>query len=194
MLISTSGDKDLSISTYETLQAAEKKVTNNAVTLSWKGTPGAVKYLVYGNMRGQRNTLLQEVHGTSWTQTNLKKGKYYKYSVVAVNGSDEVLAVSRNIIACTNGGKTTNVKKVSIAGKKTLKLKKGKKASIKAKLTLEKAGLKNKTYRKLSFESSDPSVATVNAKGKVKAVGKGTCRIYVYTQNGKSAVLKVKVS
>ena len=42
---------------------------------------------------------------------------------------------------------------------------------------------KNKTikcYRGLCYESSNSKVATVTKNGKIKTVGKGICKIYVY--------------
>ena len=48
-------------------------------------------------------------------------------------------------------------------------------------------------YPKLAYESDNPDVAKVNKKGKVTAVSKGSCMIYVYTQNGLYASVKVTV-
>lgn len=45
----------------------------------------------------------------------------------------------------------------------------------------------------LRFASSDKSVATADAKGKVKAVAKGTCVIQVTAQNGITKKLIVQV-
>lgn len=43
------------------------------------------------------------------------------------------------------------------------------------------------------YVSSDKSVATVSKNGKIKAVGKGTCDVYVYGKNGCGKKIKVTV-
>jgi len=57
----------------------------------------------------------------------------------------------------------------------------------------QSAKLKMKTHRKVAYESSNPSVATVNKKGVVKAKAKGTCVVYAYAQNGVAKAVKVVV-
>ena len=46
---------------------------------------------------------------------------------------------------------------------------------------------------KVRYLSSDPKIATVSAKGKIKAKAKGTCKIYVYAVNGAYKTVKVTV-
>ena len=43
------------------------------------------------------------------------------------------------------------------------------------------------------YASTDKKVATVSSKGKIKAVRKGSCTIYVYARNGYAKKVKVKV-
>ena len=50
-----------------------------------------------------------------------------------------------------------------------------------------------KNHRKVSFESSNPEIATVSKSGKIVAVKKGKCVIYVYAQNGVYRKIKVTV-
>ena len=47
---------------------------------------------------------------------------------------------------------------------------------------------------KFCYESSDTSVATVSSKGKITGKKKGTCSVYIYSQNGcyKKVTVKVK--
>jgi len=53
----------------------------------------------------------------------------------------------------------------------------------------------NATYKAVSFESSDPSVATVDENGKRKGIKKGTAKITVTTKrNNKKAVVTVNVN
>lgn len=51
----------------------------------------------------------------------------------------------------------------------------------------------NATDQKLTWISSDPSVATVDANGKVTAVGDGTVTITAKTNNGKTATITITV-
>jgi len=46
---------------------------------------------------------------------------------------------------------------------------------------------------RFSYESSDPSIATVSSTGTIKRVKKGTVKIYAYAQNGVYATVTVKV-
>lgn len=48
-------------------------------------------------------------------------------------------------------------------------------------------------HRKLAYESSNVKVAKVTGSGKVKAVKKGKCNIWVYAQNGVYKEIKVTV-
>ena len=48
--------------------------------------------------------------------------------------------------------------------------------------------------KKAAFESSNIKVATVSDKGVIRTVGKGTCYIYAYAQNGVYARAKIKVT
>ena len=45
----------------------------------------------------------------------------------------------------------------------------------------------------ISYESSNTSIATVNNEGKIVAVGKGTCYVYAYAQNGVYKKIKITV-
>ena len=46
---------------------------------------------------------------------------------------------------------------------------------------------------KLTYRSSNPKIASVNAKGKITARKKGTVTITVRSAKGKTAKLKIKV-
>ena len=82
--------------------------------------------------------------------------------------------------------KTVKAKKV-VVNKKSIVLKKGKKAKIKVKLVPAKA------TEKVTFKTSNKKVAKVTKSGVVKAVKKGKCKITVKTASGKKAVVKVTV-
>lgn len=53
--------------------------------------------------------------------------------------------------------------------------------------------LKSKKHRAVQFESTNKNVATVTAKGVIKAKKKGTCFVYAYAQNGVMKKIKVTV-
>ena len=183
-------DKDLGGSTFYLLKAkgVGKK---RAVKLSWKKVPGAVKYVIYGNKCGKKNSYqkIKTVKKTSFTAKKLKQGTYYKYLIVAVDSKETTLALSKTIHVVTNGGKRGNNTGVSL-NKKKLNLSVGKTGKVKAKLKHGKK--KVSLHRKVAWESDDPEVAEVK-DGKITAHKKGNCTIYAYAQNGLCAKLKVKV-
>ena len=93
-------------------------------------------------------------------------------------------------------GKYTNMKSISVK-KKSVTLKVGKKAKIKAKYKLVKPNKRGMTegHAKLyRYATTDSAVATVNKAGKITAKGKGTCMIYVIGINGVSRGVEVTVN
>ena len=105
--------------------------------------------------------------------------------------------IGRTLIGHSAGGRNsrTNVKKIKVK-KTTYELKVGKSAKIKAKTVKERKRKKllGKGHcARLRYVSSDQKVATVNGKGKIKAVGKGKCDIWIYAQNGRSKKVTVVV-
>ena len=184
-------DKDLNCSTFSLLQAKGVPKGETSIKLSWQKVEGATGYIIYGNKCGKKNHYekLKTTAKTSYKQKKLKKGTYYKYIVVAING-DQALAASKTIHVSTNGGKYSNNTGVTL-NKKKLTIKRKKSAKVKA--TLLRGNLQVKNHRAVAFESSDYRIATVTSKGKIKGVKKGTCYIYAYAQNGMCAKIKVKV-
>ena len=195
-----SSEKDVPGSVYGLLQLKQKKVKKNAIKVAWKKVPGAVKYAFYATNCGKKNKYVK--HGiTTGTSNNykkicgkkLKKGKYYKFIVIAIDKNNKVVSTSKTVHVATKGGKVTNDKKVKTKvkkNKKTIKVKKTFK--IKAKEVKPKKG-KVKRHRKIKYESLNPKVASVNGKGVVKGVAKGKTYVFAYAQNGVSAKVKVTV-
>ena len=178
--------------------AKEKQGTgyiNDSITISWKKVEGAKSYIVYGSKSGKTDKYvkLKTVTGTSFTQKKLKKGTYYKYVVVAV-GNGKALATSKTLYIATKGGKVGNYKTITTkASDNKVNIKVGKTFKLQAAAKAESTKLKVKKFRALTYESSNKAVATVSNKGVIKAVGKGTCDVYVYAQNGVLVKIKVKV-
>lgn len=80
-------------------------------------------------------------------------------------------------------------------GKKNkVSLKKGKTYKLGAKAIAQSKKLKVKKHRAIAYESSNKKVATVSGKGVIKGVGKGTCYVYAYAQNGVCKKIKVFVN
>ena len=189
-ILSARSDEGPAGTVFGTLTVKQKKAAKKSITISWKGVPGA-SYTIYGNECGKPFQKLQTVGGTSFTQKKLKKGTYYKYIVLAVRGG-KVVSASKTVHIATTGGKVGNIKKLTL-NKKSVKIKKKKTFQIKAKQVPSSKKLKVKKHRKLTYESSNPAVASVSKKGKVKGLKKGKAIIYVYAQNGVFAKVKVTV-
>lgn len=188
-MITSSGTEDVSGASFSLLRAKQASAKKTSIKISWNSVAGATRYIVYGNKCGTANKYkkLAEVSGRSFTQKGLKKGKYYKYLVVATNGNGDVLAVSKSLHIGTKGGKAGNPTKVTCKKAKALTV--GKSLKLKAK----QSGSKVKKHRKVSYESSNPAIATVSGSGKVKAKAKGSCYVYAYAQNGKYKKIKITV-
>ena len=193
-------DKDSKGSMYYPLQLSATKTTKSSVTLKWKKVKNADGYVVYGNRCGNKSKYvkLADTVKTTFVNKKLKKGTYYKYIVVAYKGSGEekcVVSTSKVVHSATTGGKAGNAKKITVKKikKNKISLKKKKTFSLKTKITKQSKKQTIKKHRALSYESTNQIVATVNSKGKIKAVGKGTCYIYIYHQNGISSRVKVTV-
>lgn len=189
------GNSDLAGAEFKKLKLRQKKTTKNSISISWSKVSGADGYIVYAGAYGSKLKKAATLTGkvTSYTHKKLKANKYYKYVVVAykdVDGRKVTLSASKTIFVTTKNGKYDNPKTLKVA-KSKLSVKKGKKMAIR--VSLGKTAKKVKKLAAIRFESSDPKIATVSAKGVVKGIGKGSCKIYVYAQNGVAKTVKVTV-
>ena len=182
-------------------------LTGSAVTLKWNSVKGADQYVIYGAKCGSKmkqigvvdsRTLSQKITGIKGD--DLKKDTFYKFYVAALaNGSHHksvLLAVTSTIHEILKGsGKYANYTSIRLHSAKSIKLKKGKKTTIKAEqVTSSGAGTHAPVHRKVHYLSSNPKVAKVGkTSGKVTAVSAGTCKIYCFTQNGRYKTVSVKV-
>ena len=184
---------------FAPLRLKSSKQTKTSIKLSWTKVKGAERYVIYGSKCGKGNRMkkLSVAAGTSKTVKKiagkkLKKGKYYKFIVVALDADNNVVSTSKVAHVATKGGKVRNPSKVTVKSpvvRKAKSLEKGKKLSLKARQTGE--GVKK--HRVLKYESTDPGIATVSKKGVIKAKSKGTCYIYAYAQSGKYKKIKTIV-
>ncbi|MBR2674419.1 MAG: leucine-rich repeat protein [Mogibacterium sp.] len=196
-------DNDVAGSTFGLLQFRGVSKGNTKIKLNWAKPKGAVKYVLYGSKCGsgirlkKMKTFKASKKSYAFTKIKtekLKKGKSYKYLLVAFDKDGKSIAVSKTLHIRTDGGKYGNFKSVNVSKPITKKavLSVGKALKVKAKAV--KGAKKVTTHRKLKYESSNPDVATVGASsGKIKAKGKGKAVIYVYEQAGQFQKIKITV-
>jgi len=135
-----------------------------------------------------------------YTIKNLKQGVCYKAVVKAfrtVNGKKVYIAESPMVHAIANATNKqyTNTKSISVSPT-TVTLKKGKTKTLKVSLkgvNSKKTVLDQDHAALLRYFSTNTSVATVSTKGKIKAVGKGSCTVIVMSPNGIYKKVTVRV-
>ena len=183
--------------------------TDKKISISWGKVKGADGYQVYVTYCGKDFTTkpAKIVKSASVTKVSVKKinGKKlnlernYKVYITAyktVNGKKVITGKTLiGHIVGKNNYAYTNVKQVMLA-KSQFTLKAGNTTKIKAKTVLvdkKKKQLSNEHAQEFRYATSSKKVAAVSKKGKITAVGKGTCTIYVYARNGYAKKIKVKV-
>lgn len=173
------GSKEKTIAVTVTKKAVKVKslkIKKAALTMN-KGTQTYVSYKV--NPTGATTTL-------KWKSSNK--------NVAAVDQTGKIVAkkAGKATITVTANGKKATVKVsvvdpcTSVKVQSTLTLKAGKSAKLKVTTTPKTTG------QKAAFKSSNKKVATVDSKGKVKALKKGTAKITV-TVGKQKATCTVKV-
>lgn len=179
------------------------KVTQSGkkLTCKWGKVSDATKYIVSAQYTDNKKSLTKATvkkSKTSYTFTKLAKKalnakKIYKVTVTAYKSSKKLGAVTAYAAGSKNA-KYASAKKLTVK-KASVSIKKGKTATINATVTLTNAKKKVVTgVKKLRYVSSDTTIATVNASGKITAKKKaGTCTIYVYAANGYTQKVKVTV-
>jgi hypothetical protein len=131
----------------------------------------------------------------TWTSGNA--------SVARIDANGNLVAVGEGTVlltAMSGGGKkqtiTVTIAKPVTAIRTPIKniyLKKG--ASLTPPVCADSISAKGKAdiNAKLTYKSSNPKIATINAKGKITAKKNGTARITITALNGKSATVNIKV-
>lgn len=173
-------------------------VTKTSIGLSWTSFPGAEGYDIFFTPCGKKNAyqLIESVPAdaqNSYTITGLKTGSPYKSYIMAwrmEGGAKTYIGKASPTVHAIAGMKNDaycNAKSVAVR-KKNLTVKVGKRKKITATVKGVKKGKKRlkvlKHVAKLRYYSSDCSIATVDSKGRVRGVGKGSCVIYVVANNG----------
>ena len=183
--------------------------TGKKITVRWGKVKGADGYLVYVQYANKKFTSKSVNIVKGGEKTKLTVGKIsnkkidtkkdFKVYVEAYKmvGKKRV-SLDKSITTHVAGSKNktyTNPKTIKLK-KKSYELKVSESAKIKAtivKINKKKKILSNKYAKTLRYASSNDKVATVSKTGKIKAVGKGTCTIYVYAKNGNAKRVKVTV-
>ena len=172
------------------------------LVLSWEKITDADGYDIFFAKCSNKNyKLVKTIKGNktfTWTKSGLKKKTGYKAYVKAYtikNGKKSYISTTPSVHAYTSGytKRYTNAKTVAV-NKNAVSLGVNKTFQIKGSVTKLKKSKKLMNHTaNLRYMSTDTSVATVTKNGVIKGVGKGTCRIYVYTHNGMRKIVKVTV-
>lgn len=127
----------------------------------------------------------------SWNSSDKKAVSVKNGKIKALKVGKKAVNVTANVNGVTLTCKVTvkNAPKSITLNKKSMTLKKGKTFQIKVK----KYSPANAASNKLTYKSSNKKVATVDSKGKIKAVKKGKATITVTTFNKKKATIKITV-
>lgn len=176
------------------------KGTVTRIDLTWDKVKGATGYDVYWsycNGKNNFNKLANVPKSQKYADKNLNNKREYKYFTVAykMSGGKKVyLGRTNTVHVAMPQASKTNVLKVTV-NKTKVNLAKGKTFKITKKVKLENPKKKalNHLTKKERFITSNAKVATVSSAGVIKAVRKGTCTVYVMSENGVCAKIKVTV-
>ena len=184
--------------------------TGKKINVAWGKVAAADGYDVYVQYCGKSFTKksITAIKGREVTEAVVKKingkplnlKKNYKVYILAykLEGGKKV-TVAKSITAHVAGRKSakyTNVKAVKV-NKSSYSLKPGQTAAIKASAVLadkSKQQLSDAHAKEFRYATSNKAVAAVSKNGKITAVGKGTCTIYVYARNGYAKKITVVCS
>lgn len=181
----------------------EVKAEKDGATVGWKKTKDAKRYVIYAAYCGKKCKKIKTVKGniTSFKlrklngkKINTKKNlKVYLVAQKKVNGKWVKLFKTPSFHVAGKKSKNTNVKKITVK-KAKYTIAKGKTAKIKAKLVLvDKKKKPINHVAKFRYMSTNTAVVKVNKNGKLKAIGKGTATVYVFSNNGIPKAIKVTV-
>jgi len=201
-------EEEIEVNTFKINAGLKVSQTGKKITVKWGEVSDADGYKIYlqycGKKFGKPVKVIKNAKKTtaSFKKVNGKKidlKQNFKVYVVAykVSGGKE-LVLGKSITGHVVGRKNkecSNAKSI-VVSKTKVDLKVGKSAKIKAKTILvdkSKRQLNNKHAKEFRFASDNKKVAKVSAKGKITAVGKGTCNVYVYARNGFAQKIEVTV-
>ena len=154
-----------SVKYIATPKVTKTNVTYNSVKLTWNKVKGAEKYRVY-RKNGNTWKRIADTKSTSVTDKNLSAEKSYTYTVRCITANGKKFASGYDSKGFTA---TTSPVPPVIFDKTSVTVDKGKTYTIKTKVA-DKS-------KPITWSTSNAKVATVDQKGKVKAVGKGSAII-----------------
>jgi len=176
--------------------------SKKALKIAWTKVKGADGYDIFFAKCGRSFKLKKTVKASESRVVRFKgldKRRCYKGYVKAwkkVDGKKTYIGKASPQVHAVSGGYTNhecNTRSVKL-NKTRLTLKAGRSSTLKATLKGVKSGMKLVAHvTKVRFYSTDANVATVDAKGNVKAVAKGSCTIYAIANNGVRSKVKVNV-
>ena len=176
--------------------------SKTALEIDWTEVKGADGYDIFFARCNKHFKLKKTVKATESRVVRFKgldKHKNYKGYVKAwkkVNGKKTYIGKASPQVHAIAGDYTNqkcNTRSVTL-NKTRLTLKAGRSARLKATLEGVESGMKLLDHvRKVRWYSTNANVATVDANGRVKAVGKGSCTVYAIANNGVRNKAKVTV-
>lgn len=183
------GDKTAScaITVKDNLSAPVVSVSKNGAdaAITWKQVANAASYDVFASTDGKTFIKLGNTTALSYTEKNISLSMHY-YKVVAKGSAYYVDSVDSNVVSINNSA--VKVTKVSL-NKTSASINKGKTVALTAAVTPS-----NATNKAVAWSSSNKKVATVNAAGVVKAVGKGTATITAAAVDGSGVKATCRVT
>ncbi len=191
----------------EFIAGVDGESTDSSVIVKWGKVPGAKRYVIYAAYCDKNHTYkYKKIKTVSGKVTKYEIKKLYgkklnpkrnvKVYIVAQkkkNGKWKKIFKTPTFHIAGAKGKFSNVQKITVK-KAKFSLKKGKTAKIKAKLVLADKSKKAVNHvAKFRYKSTNTAVVKVTKSGKIKAVGKGTATVFVYSNNGTAKAIKVTV-
>ena len=180
------------VDTSAKLIATMHSTGKRSLRATWTKVYGADGYDVYfvncGSGRYKRVGTVAGNAERSFDFRKLSAKRGYKVIVkawVMKDGEKKYVAKSPVAHCFTSGGGAVSVNPKSLSLKKSaMTVKLGKTARIRATVKCVRRGKTLNHDHVLRYYTTNKKVARVDAQGKVKAVGPGTCLIYVLTSNG----------
>ena len=187
------------------LLASMKSAGSTSLKIRWTKAPDADGYDIFfkicdGKGHYPRRKTIKGRGKTSYTIRGLKKNRAYKAYVRAwkrKNGKKTYIGKRSPIVHAITGGYTSTA---ANPGKVTVQtadvtLAAGENSRIRANVKTVNSGMDVLSHGTLlRYYSSDRNVATVSSAGRIRAVGAGTCTIYVVSGNGVRIGVRVKVT
>ncbi|WP_010498739.1 S-layer homology domain-containing protein [Paenibacillus elgii] len=142
-------------------------VTSTGATLTWNAVPGAQTYNIYENGR----LIASGVTGTTYTATGLTAGTEHRFTVTAVsNGIESSASGGSNV--------TTSTLRELQADQSSFTLAAGDTHQTKIQAVYLDESIQDVTGKAV-YQSSDPSIATVDSHGVITAKAPGTATITI---------------